>query len=579
MRILLGLFISFFQLIVLGAVCDARVIDIDNSRGLACVVQKIDGIMNISLRVRLIKDQDLDTIAALYTNSPSNTGKILEFNKKIGTDASVFRFVPYHLLKPEYKRVIIEKVFPDDRPVKEGWSHKVTYVRSFAGYETLFRIAFWFTGSGFNAERLMNFNGISDEIKKDQIIIIPGDLLLDVFKGEKVSAKDRCNSSSVSDEDKNGELIFKKDEEGEYAAYRLKKDEALYTSVVIRFTGQIRHDDVMKTAEEIRRRSGIKDVTDIPIGYEIKIPLSLLLPEYLPEDDARRIEYEKHQEYLASVRNPVKARNLSGIHVILDPGHGGTDPGAIGYYKMPEDEYAYDVACRIRDILKSETQAEVHMTITDKKTGFSIINEKRLEDNKDEVLNTTPPYNLDDSRTAVNLRCYLVNSIFQRLVKSGVEPEKIVFTSFHFDARYRDSRGVMIYIPGSGMRKPYLEVNGGCYNRFYEYRRSPKITFSSLDMRRYEGYSKTFANTLISSFRSRNLVVSNMKPVRDRIFRGRKILLPAVLRYSLVPTSVLIEVANFKNRKDCRTIKRDKYRQEIAEAYVHALQEYYDNKM
>jgi len=575
------LFLSFILLLSIPCFIDGRVIDIKEPEGAACVIQDIDGIMNITLRVRLMGVQGYDMLAKNYTGSVSKAEQIEKFNKIIGTDVGVFRHIQYNVLKPEFKRLLIETAFPKDKYVKDGWHHKVTYVRKFSGYETLFRIAFWFTGSGFNSSELMKFNKIKEDIRKDQNIIIPDYLLLDIFKGElKIESQVEKNEEQVSyNSTKNGELEYKKDREGEYAAYSLKQGEALYTSVVIRFTGQIRHDDVMKTAEEIRIRSGIEDVTDIAIGYEIKIPISILLPEYLPRDNIRRMEYEKHQAYIDGVKNPVKTKNLYGVHVILDPGHGGADPGAIGYYNMHEDEYAYDVACRIREILSKKTRAKVHMTITDKKNKFSVKDEKKLKNDNNEVLNTIPPYNLDNSRTAANLRCYLINHIFCNLVGEGVDPQKIVFTSFHFDARFSDSRGVMIYIPGSKMRKSSFHKSGGCYKKYYEYRYSPKIIFPAKDMGIFEGYSNEFAYTLVNYFKNSDVEVSKIKPVRDKIFRGRKILLPAVLRYNLVPTSVLIEVANFKNRRDCKVVRQASYRQAVAEAYVNALKEYYDGKM
>ena len=52
---------------------------------------------------------------------------------------------------------------------------------------------------------------------------------------------------------------------GRYAEYRLRRGEALYSAVVVRFTGQLHAKQVNATAREIARRSGITDVTAIPI--------------------------------------------------------------------------------------------------------------------------------------------------------------------------------------------------------------------------------------------------------------------------------------------------------------------------
>ena len=81
-------------------------------------------------------------------------------------------------------------------------------------------------------------------------------------------------------------------------------------------------------AAELARRSGIDDVTTIPVGYPVRIPLELLLPEYLPAGNPRRQAWEKEREELAAIRRAIRAANLDGIHVILDAGHGGGDTGA-----------------------------------------------------------------------------------------------------------------------------------------------------------------------------------------------------------------------------------------------------------
>ena len=85
-----------------------------------------------------------------------------------------------------------------------------------------------------------------------------------------------------------GPLVYAEDSGGEYALYRLQAGEALYSSVVVRFTGRVFAEDVNAVAAEIAARSRIADVTDIPIGYGVKIPLELVQPEFLPAGHPRR---------------------------------------------------------------------------------------------------------------------------------------------------------------------------------------------------------------------------------------------------------------------------------------------------
>ncbi len=62
---------------------------------------------------------------------------------------------------------------------------------------------------------------------------------------------------------------------------------------------------------------------------------------------------------------------LYGWMVVLDPGHGGKDPGSSGIFndqRVVEDEYVYDVALRTQRLIKSMGGLAM-LTIHDKKTG------------------------------------------------------------------------------------------------------------------------------------------------------------------------------------------------------------------
>ena len=79
------------------------------------------------------------------------------------------------------------------------------------------------------------------------------------------------------------QLEYGADKDGEYAIYRLRPHEALYSSVVVRFTGRVFAADVNALAARSPSAAASPDVTDIPIGYRVKIPFDLLQPEFLPE--------------------------------------------------------------------------------------------------------------------------------------------------------------------------------------------------------------------------------------------------------------------------------------------------------
>ena len=86
--------------------------------------------------------------------------------------------------------------------------------------------------------------------------------------------------------------MYGSDDRGPYAGYRLRPGEALYSAVVVRFTGRTKAEDVVGLAETLAERSDIPDLTDIPVGYMVKIPFDYLEPEFLPAQHPKRLEAE-----------------------------------------------------------------------------------------------------------------------------------------------------------------------------------------------------------------------------------------------------------------------------------------------
>lgn len=500
-------------------------------------------------------------ISKRWTGSSSNWRAIKRLNGNRRLLAGSICRVPYYLLSLRHKYSAIVTLFPSDQYEDGEWSHKVTYRG-----ETVSSIASWLTGSSKNASKILAHNKLKGVLLLGSRIKVPARLLLDVFKtggGEKTDGS---------------RLTFKTDRRGTYASYRLRRGEALYSSVVVRYTGKISHDDVMEAVADIKRLSGIRDVKKIPVGFEIKIPIDLLLAQYLPEGDPRRKQYEANMKEVSRYRNVSLARDLDGVHVILDPGHGGRDPGAIGRMGIYEDEYVYDIACRIRRMLRSQTRAKVYMTLMDKRAGYKVVNSKRLPPDRNEVLLTTPQYWNKNARVSANLRCFLVASIYRSLPRAAKKNNRVVFTSVHADSLYPALTGASIYIPDAYLSRKPLNRTGGIYDRIKEVRSCRPIRTTYSQRVRSEGYSRDFSFELLAAFKRHNVVTLSYHPVRDRVTRGRREYVPAVIRYNPVPTKLLLEVANLRNLRDCRRLMDPNYRELIATAYVDALKRYYGRK-
>ncbi|WP_338803819.1 N-acetylmuramoyl-L-alanine amidase AmiC [Xenorhabdus griffiniae] len=83
-------------------------------------------------------------------------------------------------------------------------------------------------------------------------------------------------------------------------------------------------------------------------------PLLALLEEY----NSGNLE----QNLPAQTRKPGKAGKDRPVVIMLDPGHGGEDSGAIGKYKTREKDVVLQIARRLRALIKREPGMKVYMT-------------------------------------------------------------------------------------------------------------------------------------------------------------------------------------------------------------------------
>lgn len=359
--------------------------------------------------------------------------------------------------------------------------------------------------------------------------------------------------------------------ERDHAVYHLRPGEALYSAVVVRFTGQLLAADVNATAAELARLSGIDDVTAIPVGYPVRIPLELLLPEYLPAGSPRRQAWEKEREELAAIRRAIRAANLDGIHVILDAGHGGGDTGAtVG--GVWESTYAYDVANRLRRALQRDTRATVWMTVRDDTQGETPPERDVLPHSRQQRLLVTPPYDLSDASTGVHLRWVLANSVLGRLQAQKVSPERLVFVSIHADSLHPSVRGLMVYVPSRHLRSTRAPSPAGIWP-CEETRTLKAPRFPAAFNSRAEALSDQLGEAMVRAAGRFGVAVHPYQPVRSSVLRGGSRWVPAVLRYNRVPTSVLVEICNLTNEDDRALLQTARFREKLALGLAAGLAE------
>ena len=589
----------------------------DDAEGIQEPVERVilaDG-RDLFLEVRVGKEDTLPVLGRRYLEdgrlAPAMQG--LEAGALPGPGRSVR--IPYELLHPDYRLRVLRDLFPVDEPGEGGWVHQVGAGRLTVSEESLWNLALWYTGRGDHFAIIADRNRLPDlSPQPGQSLIIPGEILIAPFAelagmprpdhilnddfslaagreapvpdpetadsmepspqtgtGQEQSAPSRPVAAAEGAED----LSYGSDRSGPHAVYKLKRGEALYSAVVVRFTGRVDAQDVNDLARRIARRNSIKDVTGIPVGFPIKISFDHLLPEYLPSDDPRRIAWERGEAGVARYTNRARSRDLEGVAVILDAGHGGKDRGT-AHNGVWEHDYVYDILCRIKALLEEKTRARVLTTIRDRKEGYTIHDRTKLRRNQAEILLTDPPFRLRRGTISVNLRWYLSNYYYRQLVKEGVDPLKVVFTSLHADARHPSLTGAMIYVPGEEYRRGRYGNGSSVYARYREVRQAPYVKFPRKAREQSEGLSRQFASELVKSFRKIGVPVYAHRPVRERIIRRGRSWVPAVLRCNIVPVEVLLEVCNLSNRSDGKRLAKPSFRQKVAEAYVESLKSYFD---
>ncbi|MCS5542198.1 MAG: N-acetylmuramoyl-L-alanine amidase [SAR324 cluster bacterium] len=510
------------------------------------------------------------------------------------------RFItfPLKVINGSIRSSALKAVFFKDKAGIGYWKHRVTFA-----WETTSMIAGLFTKEGIKAGHLVRYNKMRNKgniLKKGDVIKIPWKWISPELSLRQVSLKPPLKLK----QDKSGKL---------FAHYQMKHGETLYSSVVIRFTGRLLNDEVNQVANKLLKLNNISDAKLIQSRQKIRIPLEWLSEEYLVSQTSdvssekgstkktklkktklkktKKIKSSKAvaskkklkrgkstQKAVAQKTKSKRKKNVHKIHVILDSGHGGRDPGAsAGSRKnkdiIYEDEVVYDISKRMSKLFKKQGII-VHPTLSDPNQKQPIRYLSRSHD-RDEHLLVTPRYLTRNARIGVNMRVYLVNHIFKNLRKKKVPSENILFISLHGDALHSSLSGAMVYFPDSRLRRGRFNLSSKIYRKRKEY--STKLTFKPRDNKYSEKLSKSFGKVIIDEFRELKLRTHRVSSaVRGYLYRKGKKTLPAVLRYSMVPTSVLVEIANLNNRLDRRDLLKSKTRQKIAKAITNSVTTHFD---
>lgn len=498
-------------------------------------------------------------------NWKQNFKKITKYNKNKLLRADKFVEFPYKSLNSRIQGIALRALFSNDSNEIAGWAHRIKYPG-----ETISLISGVFAKKQITSDQLIEHNKLRRKGRSLSIgdtIIIPWkwinpELNLRPFKVTKP-------------------LYNKGPLDKAYAYYRIKKGESLYTSVVVRFTGRTLADDVNTLAKKILELNRIKNAHLIPVNLELKIPIEWISEDFLIQDvletEEQALEIGKPDVPEKIPVAPIKPQKQLPFYVIIDAGHGGRDPGAVVEIEkgkqMFEDETVYDISLRVMDLL-NQKKINTYPILLDPNQEIPI---KRLASIKDddEYIKVDPHYNIKNTIAGVNMRVYLINYLYKNLVtRKKIPKSNVILISIHGDALHRSLSGATVYYPDYRLRVPEFKKSNRVYRIRKEYQKSIRYYFK-------EGVnnaktSRKFGETVIQTFKKNALNVHKSNAVRGFHYRKGIRTLPAVLRYSKVPVSVLVEVGNLNNKFDRKNLLKDAFRQKIAASIAESVEVFFN---
>jgi N-acetylmuramoyl-L-alanine amidase len=480
-------------------------------------------------------------------------------------------------LSPEGKRWALHALFPKDQWGPEQVVHRVRWPE----LESVWLMASLFMGHGQHYDRLQAANPSNPEkLKAGDLWIIPKVQLSEELGGETPAQPTRGSPEDGLDDEARvaafrALLRFDQDKEGKYAAYHLRKGEALYSSVVMRYTDQVDPQGVNDLALEIARRSGIDDVRGIQPGQLVKIPVEALASPFQPEGTVALAEEREVRAEVRRIPRVAAGSRLKGVRIVLDAGHGGIDKGAMAN-GVWESDYVYDITMRVRRLLEQGTAATVSCTIVYPTLGFNVRDLIKAPSDDAQIL-TTPPFANDGESpvaVSVHLRWVLANHLFAAFDRTG-DRQKTLFISFHADSLHPSARGTMVYVPGAVGVPGAFSLPPARSARVLELGDGSQVHFSPRERLQGEARSRLFGESLLQALQADGIPTHENRPIRNVVLRGGKSFIPAVIRYSTAATKVLLEVLNLTNLEDADNLRDPAFREQYARAVVKGIQAYY----
>jgi N-acetylmuramoyl-L-alanine amidase len=227
-------------------------------------------------------------------------------------------------------------------------------------------------------------------------------------------------------------------------------------------------------------------------------------------------------------QQPLQPRAKSVTTIVIDPGHGGKDPGARGHRGTEEKDITLKVALKLRDLLSQ--QRGVRILMTRERDEFIELEDRAKFANRHEA----------DLFVSVH-----VNSHPQRSVK-GIE-------IYHF-GEAKDQRALEVAARENGT--PLHSTGVG-----WEYLVADLLT------------AKKIEESLELAWTAKEAMVTNLNGHYDLVDHGVKTAPFYVLRFTSMP-SILAEIAYISNSGEEELLRTSRFTSLVAEALMEGVKSF-----
>jgi N-acetylmuramoyl-L-alanine amidase len=272
--------------------------------------------------------------------------------------------------------------------------------------------------------------------------------------------------------------------------------------------------------ETVRVVLDLQELEDFKV-FIMENPYRLIIDAFGKKKSGEPVPYKKLEKEITRIRK-----------VVIDPGHGGEDPGAVGYSGLLEKDVVLSVGKELAGILKEKYDMEVILTRS--KDVFIPLHE----------------------RTAI------ANS-----------SKADLFISIHANAsRRKAARGIETYILNWTTDEESMRVaareNNLSLEKMKEVQSELQMILDDLERDNKKEESRKLA------YNVQNLMISSLsRDYKQVIDLGVKQALFYVLVRAEMP-SVLVEISFISNRDEERLLSQKKYIDKIAEAIANGVGSY-----